>query len=226
MRNDSELKRNVEEELKWEPNVNEADIGVSARGGVVSLTGHVPTYAERHWAERAAKRVHGVRAVANELRVRLPGDIKRTDEEVARACLGALEAHTLVPGDQVKVVVSDGWVTLEGDVGWQYQKDAAESAIRYLRGVTGVSNDIQIKPHLSAADIRGQIEAAFRRSAEIDARRVGVEARGDTVVLRGTCARGLSTMRPSGRPGPPRACVWSTISSRSPRNLGRTMTWD
>jgi osmotically-inducible protein OsmY len=186
MKTDSELKHDVEHELKWEPSVNEAHIGVTVKNGVVTLTGHVPAYAEKYGAERAAKRVYGVKAVADELDVNLPGHSKRSDEEVAVACVAALKAHYSVPDDKIKVVVRSGWVMLEGEVEWQYQRAATETAVRYLTGVKGVTNGITVKAHASAKDVKEKIEAAFKRSAEIDARRVTVDARDGKVVLRGS----------------------------------------
>jgi osmotically-inducible protein OsmY len=186
MKTDSELKRDVENELKWEPSVNEAHIGVAVKEGVVTLTGHVPSYAEKYAAEKAAKRVYGVKAVANELDVKLPGSSKRTDEDIAQACVNALKSNYSVPQDKIKVVVNSGWVTLEGEVEWQYQKEAAESAVRYLTGVTGVSNLITIKPRISPTDVKIKIEDALKRSAEMDARRITVEVSGGKVTLRGS----------------------------------------
>jgi osmotically-inducible protein OsmY len=186
MKSDINLQEDVMEELNWEPGVNAAHIGVSVKTGIVTLTGHVPSYAEKDAAEKAAKRVYGVKAVADELDVKLPGSIKHTDEDVAQACVGALKASYPVPDEKIKVVVRSGWVTLEGQVEWQYQKEAAMSAIRKLVGVTGVSNNITVKPHgASPSDVKNKIEAAFKRSAEIDARRVSVEARDGRVILRG-----------------------------------------
>lgn len=186
MKTDSELKHDVEHEMKWEPSVNETHIGVTVKDGVVTLTGHVPAYAEKYAAERAAKRVYGVRAVADELDVRLPGSSKRSDEDIATVCANALRAHSAVPDDKIKVVVRSGWVMLEGEVEWQYHKEAAEAAVRYLTGVKGVSDNITVKSHVSTKDVKEKIEAAFKRSAEIDARRVCVEARDGKVVLRGS----------------------------------------
>lgn len=186
MKSDSELKRDVENELKWEPSVEEAHIGVAVRDGVVTLTGHVPSCAEKHAAEKAAQRLYGVRAVANELDVKLPGTAKYTDEEIAQACVRALKDNYSIPDDQIKVVVDNGWVKLEGEVEWQYQKEIAETAVRYLTGVTGVSDCITITTGVSPKDVQDQIEAAFRRSAEIDARRISVAARQGKVILRGS----------------------------------------
>jgi osmotically-inducible protein OsmY len=183
---DSELQQDVLRELEWEPSVNAAHVGVIARNGIVTLTGYVSSYAEKFAAEEAAKRVHGVRAVVNELEVRLPGSSERTDVEIAEAAVNALRSNTLVPDDKIKVTVSKGWVTLEGEIEWQYEKDAAEQAVRYITGVKGVTNLIRVKPRVSPEDIKKKIEDAFRRSAELDAKRITVEVEGGKVILRGT----------------------------------------
>lgn len=185
MKTDMELKRDVENELKWEPSVNEAHIGVTARDGVITLTGHVPAYAEKYVAEKTAKRVYGVKAVADELEVKLPGSSRRSDEDIATACVAALRANYTVPYDNVKVVVNKGWVTLDGEVERYFQKQNAHYAVRYLTGVVGVSNDIRIKLSVSPTDIKKNIEAAFVRSAEIDARRISVDAHDGKVTLSG-----------------------------------------
>jgi osmotically-inducible protein OsmY len=186
MKTDTELKKDVEDELEFEPSVNAAHIGVAAKGGVVTLSGHVPSYAEKLAAEKAAKRVYGVKAVAEELEVKLPGSLVRTDEDIAAACVNALKKNYSVPNDKVKVVISDGWVTLEGQVDWPYQKDAAGRAVHYLTGVRGLSNDITLKPRVSPADVKAKIEAALKRNAEIDARRISVQIEDGQVILRGS----------------------------------------
>jgi osmotically-inducible protein OsmY len=183
---DSELQQDVLRELQWEPTVNVAHIGVSVKNGIVTLTGYVDSYAEKFAAENAAKRVHGVRAVVNELEVKLPGSSERTDEEVAEAVVNALKSNTWVPDDKIKVTVSKGWVTLEGEVDWQYEKTAAEDAVRFLVGVKGVTNLIRVKPRVPPDEIKRKIEEAFRRSAELDAQRISVEVEGGKVTLRGT----------------------------------------
>lgn len=185
MRTDQQLKQDVINELKWEPSVNETHIGVSVKNGIITLSGHVPAYGEKYGAEKAAKRVFGVKAVANELDVKLASDYTRSDEDVAAECVNALRAHVSVPDEKIKIVVTDGWVRLEGIVEWQYQKYAAENAVRYLIGVRGITNLIELKPRASAADVKDKIESAFKRSAEIDARRVNVDTRDGKVVLRG-----------------------------------------
>jgi osmotically-inducible protein OsmY len=181
-----ELKKDVEAELDWEPRVNAAHIGVSVKDGVVALTGHVPSFAEKYAAERTAKRVYGVKAVADELEVKLPGSALRTDEDVATACVRAIAEDYLLPDEKIKIVVNNGWVTLDGQVDWQYQKDAAGRAVRYLTGVKGLSNNITLKPRVSPADVKAKIEAALKRSAEIDARRIIVQSSNGTVTLRGS----------------------------------------
>jgi len=183
---DSELQREVLNELRWEPSVDAAHIGVSVKDGVVTLSGYVSSYAEKYAAERAAKRVHGVKAIANELEVRLPGSSQRTDVDIAAAAVRALESNLSVPADKIKVTVSKGWVKLEGEVEWQYQKIAAENSVRYLPGVTGVSNLITVKPRVSPTEVKSKIEEALKRNAELDAHRITVEVEGGKVILRGT----------------------------------------
>ena len=183
---DLELKKNVEAELNWEPSLNAAEIGVAVSGGIVTLTGHVSSYWQKFTAERAASRVAGVKAIANEIEVRLPTSSERTDEDIARAAVNSLNWAVSVPADRIKVKVSKGWITLEGTVDWQYQRAAAENAVRYLIGVRGVSNLIEVKPQVSKVEIKAAIEAALKRSAELDANRITVETDGDKVTLRGT----------------------------------------
>ncbi|HEY2586079.1 MAG TPA: BON domain-containing protein [Tepidisphaeraceae bacterium] len=182
---DSDLREDVIHELEWDPRVNAAHVGVALKDGIVTLSGYVPSYAEKWAAEAAAKRVYGVRAVVNELEVKLPGSSKRTDEDVAEAIVAALKSNVSVPEDRVKVTVSKGWVTLEGQVDWQYQKEAAEHVVRNITGVTGVTNLIDVKPHVNPEEIQKRIEEALKRSAELDARRITVEAEGGNVTLRG-----------------------------------------
>jgi osmotically-inducible protein OsmY len=186
MKTDKEIQRDVLAELEWEPSVAPAHVGVSGKDGIVTLTGHVSSYWEKYTAERAAKRVQGVKAVANELDIKLPGSDKRTDEDIARAVVEALRARVSVPDNKIKAMVSNGWVTLEGEVEWQYQKNAAESAVRYLQGVVGVTNLITVKPRVSPGELRGKIESAFKRNAELDANRISLEVEGGSVTLRGT----------------------------------------
>ena len=183
---DLSIKQEVEEELQWEPSVNAAAIGVAVKDGIVTLTGRVATYAEKMAAGRAAARVTGAKAVANDLEVGLLPADQRSDEEIARTVVNALASNTSIPPDRVKAQVSHGWVTLEGTVEWYYQREAAERAVRPVRGVKGVTNIIVVKPAASTAVVKAQIEAALKRSAEVDAQRITVETRGDTVILRGS----------------------------------------
>jgi len=151
---DKEIQQAVLRELEWEPQVKSNEIGVAVKNGIVTLTGYVDSYTKRYHAERAAKRVSGVKAVVNDLEVHLPTSSERTDEDIARAAVRALADSISVPRDRIKVTVSDGWITMEGDVEWQYQRQAAESAVRYLMGVKGVTNLITIKPRVSPSEIR------------------------------------------------------------------------
>jgi osmotically-inducible protein OsmY len=183
---DLTIKQDVEAELQWEPSVNAAAIGVAVKDGIVTLTGRVPTYVEKMAAARAAARVTGVKAVANELEIGLLPTDQRSDEDIARSVANALAWNTSIPPDRVKAQVSHGWVTLEGTVEWYYQKEAAERAVRPVRGVKGITNSIMVKPTVTAAVVKAQIEAALKRSAEVDAQRITVETRGDTVILRGS----------------------------------------
>ncbi|WP_437283709.1 BON domain-containing protein [Sorangium sp. So ce375] len=185
--NERQLQRDVLDELAWEPSVNAAEIGVTVKGDVVTLSGRVQSFAEKYAAEQAAKRVYGVKAVANELEVRLPGSSQRTDEDIAAAAVSALRSNVLVPADKIKVTVSKGWLKLEGEVEWKLQKDEAEHAVRNLVGVLGVSNFITVKPHVSPPEVRSKIEDALKRSAEMDARRISVDVvNGGKIVLRGS----------------------------------------
>jgi osmotically-inducible protein OsmY len=184
----TKLQRDVQEELEWEPSLDATQIGVAAtQPGVVTLTGTVATYLEKVSAERAAKRVFGVRAVATDIEVRPIGSMKRTDTDIAQAVLRALEWDIAVPHQKIKVRVDDGWVSLDGEVALQFQRAAAERAIRRLSGVRGVTNQIrlQVTPAVQPAEVKGRIEAALRRSAEIDARGIQVDANDTTVILRG-----------------------------------------
>jgi len=185
---DRALQRLVEDALGWEPAVDAANVGVSADNGVVTLRGDVGSFTERSIAERAALKVYGVKAVANDLNVRLGSDFKRTDTDIAKAAATALQWNTVVPANRVTIVVSDGWVTLKGALDWNYQKEAAARGVRDLTGVRGVTNEITVQPlepQVKIGDIQARIEAAFKRSAEIDARRVGVAAHDGKVILTG-----------------------------------------
>jgi osmotically-inducible protein OsmY len=186
MRPDSQIQQDVVEELRWDPSVGSVEIGVAVKGGVVTLSGAVDSFAKKYSAIHAAERVAGVRAIAEELRVLLPGELRRTDTEVAHAAVNALRWDIEVPDDKVIVRVDEGWVWLEGEVEWQYQKAAAERAIRYLTGVQGVTNSLRIKARAFAPEVRKRIEDALKRNAELDAKRISIETQDSTVILRGS----------------------------------------
>jgi len=184
---DLQLRQNVLDELKYEPSVNAAHIGVTAENGVVCLIGHVATYAEKLEAVKAARRIKGVRAIADEIEVRYASDKKTSDDEIAKRAVAILAWDTTVPGDALQVTVRDGWVSLSGDVDWQYQRKSAEDDIRKLSGVRGVTNSIGIRPRAQSYDIKQKIEQTLKRHAESEARaiRVTVEG-GNKVILEGT----------------------------------------
>ena len=184
VRTDAAIRESVLSELKWDPKISSPDIAVAVKDGVVTLSGFVPSYWEKDAAEKAVKRVYGVRGLANDIEVKLLS--KRTDPEIARDAVHELESHISIPADKIKVTVRNGWVTLEGSTDWQYQKSLAESAVKKLQGVLGVSNNIEVKPQVSPADIKAKIEAALKRSAELDARRITVTVEGGSVKLYGT----------------------------------------
>jgi osmotically-inducible protein OsmY len=185
-RSDEDIQRDVMAELEWEPRVVPNEIGVAVKDGVVTLTGWVDTYQKRWAAEEAAHRVRGVRAVANDIEIRLPSMAERTDADIAAAAARALEWDAFVPVDKLDVTVSKGWVTLRGEVEWQYQKEDAERVVRRLSGVRGVTNLIQVKPRLRPSELKQKIEKALVRSAELDAKQITVEVQGSKVILKGT----------------------------------------
>lgn len=182
---DKELKQQVENALDWEPSLDASDIGASVDVAVVTLRGNVPSFSEKMAAERVALHVYGVKAVANDLLVHLPNARERTDTEIAQAAITALTWNTLVPDDRVAVTVANGWTTLSGTLSWNYQRDAAARAVRDLTGVKGVTNNIIVQPQVKTTDVRDKIEAAFKRSAEVDARRISVIAEEGKVILSG-----------------------------------------
>src|ERR1700688_2613055 len=170
-RSDNSLLDDVVLELKWDPKISSAsDISVAVKDGVVTLSGFVPSFWEKDAAEKAVKRVYGVRGVANDIEVRL--DSKRTDPEIARDAVHELGTHISIPSDKIKVTVRNGWITLEGNVDWQYQKTLAESAVKKLRGVIGIINNIEVKPKVTPTEVKNKIEDGLRRSADCDARRM------------------------------------------------------
>jgi osmotically-inducible protein OsmY len=182
---DKELKQHVQNALDWEPSLDATDVGISVDEGVVTLRGNVASFSEKTTAERVALRVYGVKAVANDLGVHLPSGLERTDTEIAQAAVAALKWNTVVPDDRVAVTLANGWITLSGTLNWNYQKDAAARTVRDLTGVKGVTNHIAVKPQVKTIDVRDKIEAAFKRSAEVDARRISVAAEDGRVTLSG-----------------------------------------
>jgi osmotically-inducible protein OsmY len=182
---DTELKQNVQRALDWEPSLDATDIGVSVDEGVVTLRGNIASFSEKMTAERVTLHVYGVRAVANDLSVHLPSGFERTDTEIAQAAVAALKWNTVVPNDRLSVTVANGWITLTGALDWNYQKDAATRTVRDLTGVKGVTNNIVVQPQVKTVDVRDKIEAAFRRSAQVDARRISVTAQDGKVILSG-----------------------------------------
>ncbi|MFI4868251.1 MAG: BON domain-containing protein [Steroidobacterales bacterium] len=185
MKTDIQLRHDVEAQLDWDPRFDSTGIGVAVKNGVIALSGHVGSYADRWAAQDAAQSVAGVKAIANELVVSLGSDAQRSDPEVAEAVLHALNANVSIPATAIKVVVHDGWVTLSGQVNFWYQREAAERTVTHLRGVKGLANDITIKPQASVADIKAKIEDAFRRHASLDANKIRVQTAEGTVTLEG-----------------------------------------
>ena len=185
-RTDAQIQAEVLAELKWEPRVQSTEIGVAVKDGIVTLTGWVDSYTKRWAAEEAAHRVRGVKAVANDIEVRLSTTGERTDPEIAAAAVRALQWDALLVPEKIEVTVSKGWITLKGTVDWQYKKNEAERVVRNLAGVKGVSNLIDVKPKLQPAEIKKQVEQALVRSAQTDAERITVEVDGAKVILKGT----------------------------------------
>lgn len=186
MKSDTQLRDDVQAELNWTPEVKSSDVGVIVKDGVVTLTGHLASHAEKYAIERAVQRVHGVKALAVELTVKLPFDNQRTDADIALAAERALEWNVLVPDDKIRPMVEEGWLTLAGEVEWAYQRTAAESAVRDLMGVTGVSNLVKVKPKISPADVEKKIHDALARQADREASRLAITVSGSQVTLRGT----------------------------------------
>ena len=180
------LRQNVIDELDFDPSIDAASIGVAVDNGIVTLSGHVASYAERRTAEKAAQKVRGVRGVIEEIKVRFPGEALPRDEEIAHQAVQVLDWNTRVPKNAVQVKVQDGLVTLSGDLSWQYQKEEAESSLRRLHGIKGLMNIIAVKPVASAANVRSKIEAALKRNAKVEADQIQVSVKGDTVTLDGS----------------------------------------
>lgn len=201
MKTDSQLQQDVIAELKWEPAVNGAGIGVEVKDGIVTLAGHVDSFGEKWNAERAAERVSGVKALAIEIDVKIAGSSKRTDADIASSAKNALQWTSYMPKDTIKVMVESGWITLSGTVEWQYQRLTAAGAVRYLMGVKGVTDNMIVKPKLSFSAVKADIEAALKRRAASDASKISVAVTGSDVTLSGT------------------------VHSWSERNLARDSAW-
>ncbi|HEV7665143.1 MAG TPA: BON domain-containing protein [Chloroflexota bacterium] len=186
VRTDEVIQRDVLNELKWDARVQPNEIGVAVKEGIVTLTGWVDSYTKRWAAEEAALRVRGVKGVVNEIEVRLPTAAERTDEDIARAAIRALEWDAFIPMERVKVTISKGWVTLEGEVDWEFEREDAERVVRRLTGVRGVTNLIRVKSQPTPSDLKKKIQDALIRSAETDAQRIEIEVQGSKVILKGT----------------------------------------
>lgn len=185
MKTDAELRADVLAELAWDPVLNDSAVGVIVKDGLVTLTGHLDTFAQKHAAERAVRRVAGVRGIAVELDVKLAPEHRRTDSDIAQAAIAALRWNSLVPDEHVKVEVEDAWVTLTGEVDWPYQFSSAEQCIRPLTGVRGITNLVKVKPRVRGNDIARQITAALTRHAEREAQHIDVDVQEGTVTLSG-----------------------------------------
>jgi osmotically-inducible protein OsmY len=186
MKTDTQLKQDVISELEWDPAVNANQIGVEVINGIVTLAGHVASFAEKWQAERAANRVSGVNALAIEMDVRLPGSDQRTDADIAQSAQNVLEWSSFLPKNSIKVRSESGWVTLSGEVSWNYQRRAATNAVRFLMGVKGITDHIAIRPKPALSSIKAEIEAALLRRLNGNANNVVVEVHGDNVTLSGT----------------------------------------
>ncbi len=186
MKNDRELQIYVLDELRWEPGVNATDIGATVKDGVVTLEGTVDSFAEKWAAEKAVKRLPGVKALAIEIKVELPGSSERTDADIAQAAEHAFKWNISVPGNRIRVIVENGRITVEGEVDWQFQKSAAEEAVLHLTGVKGVTNLITVKPKVAPSEVKEKIEAALKRNAILDANQIKVQVDGGTVTLTGS----------------------------------------
>ena len=185
MKSDKKIQQNVIAELDWQPSINSVQISVEVKDGIITLAGHVSSYAEKWDAECAFQRVTGVKALAVEMDLTLPETSKRDDADIARTIENVLEWAIYLPANSVKAMVEDGWVTLTGEVEWGYQRDSAAASVRYLMGVTGVSDEITVKPSVSLADVKSQIEAALKRSSKTDAGNISIVIQGAAVTLSG-----------------------------------------
>jgi osmotically-inducible protein OsmY len=197
-RTDTDLQKDLVAELNWEPSLRNDDVAVGVRDGVVTLAGFVDSFIDKWKAERAASRIKGVKAIANELEVKLPTTSSRPDPDIARAALDALNWNISVPHDRIKVKVEKGWLTLEGDVDWYYQKEAAERAVKHLTGVKGVSNLVMLRARPAPSDVKQRIKEALQRGAQFDAEHITVDIEGNQAILRGT-VRSYAEMRDAER---------------------------
>ena len=186
MRSDSDIRRDVEDELRWDPDIDDTDIAVNVNNGIVTLTGFIRSYVQKYQAETAAKRVAGAVGVVNDIEVRLPDIDERPDPEIVRDAIARIKSELPYSWDGIRVIARNGWLTLEGEVEWNYQRQRAEEAVRRVRGIKGVTNNIVVKPRVAPVEIRRKIEEALRRAAEVDASRISVETVDNEVILRGT----------------------------------------
>jgi osmotically-inducible protein OsmY len=186
MKTDANIRIDVENELRWDPSVDEKGILVKVDDGVVSLQGSVPHFSDRWTAEEVTKRVAGVRAIANDVEVKIPKPGERSDSDIASAAANALKWHFVLESSDIQPVVKQGWITLSGHVSYGYQKNVAESAVRYLLGVKGVINVIEVRPEIQATDVKQKIQSAFQRQASLDAKDIKVNVDDSAVVLQGT----------------------------------------
>jgi osmotically-inducible protein OsmY len=186
MRSDSDIRRDVEDELRWDPDIDDTDIAVNVNNGIVTLAGFIRSYVQKYQAETAAKRVAGAVGVVNDIEVRLPDIDERPDPEIVRDAIARIKSELPYSWDGIRVIARNGWLTLEGEVEWNYQRQRAEEAVRRVRGIKSVTNNIIVKPRVAPVEIRRKIEEALRRAAEVDASRISVETVGNEVILRGT----------------------------------------
>lgn len=182
----AQIQKDVYDELKWDPRINETEVGVSVLEGVVTLSGFVPLYAEKIAAQEAAKRVAGVIAVVDDIKVKALSAFKKDDQDIAKAALSALEWHVWIPHNNIKLVVDDGWITLSGELEWDYQRRAVESSVRYLSGVKGIINNISLKPSISSKDVKEKIEKAILRMAQDDIAKINVSSSDSEIRLFGS----------------------------------------
>lgn len=182
---DTELQKDVMSELKYDPSVKVSDIGVIAKNGTVTLNGYATSYNEKWEAVHATKRVAGVKAIADDIQIQLPASYHRTDTDIAAAAINQIEWSTTIPNGTVQATVRDGWITLDGEVEWWYQKNAAGGLVKQMAGVKGVTNSISISPKVAKHEVETDIKSAFKRSAMLDAQHIRVETSGNNVILHG-----------------------------------------